>query len=81
MRDGQTLTYADLLEAAQQAAKASGLTQTAVADALGVSQGAISHAISREGARYSALQVKIVEHLTPFTLAEAAVKYVASRRG
>lgn len=69
------------MEAARSAVKARGVRQADVARLLEVSQGAVSHALSREGARYSALQKRIVEALTDFELIEAEVKYEVRHKG
>lgn len=80
MRDGQKLTYADLKAEARGAVDQTQTKQTALAEMLGVSQGAVSHALSREGSRYASLQVRILEALTDFALSESEVKYVARRK-
>lgn len=74
VQHNQTLDHESLrkeAEAAANTAKAdTGLTRTALAEALGVSSGAISRALSEgeDPGRYASLQIRIIEHLTPYTI-------------
>jgi transcriptional regulator with XRE-family HTH domain len=70
MRSGQTLTYEDLRRAVADALDNAGVTQRAVAEALGVSPSAVGHAKNRTGAKVARMQRRILEHLTGYRIEE-----------
>lgn len=68
VRHNQTTDFDGLREEAADAFAKSGRKQGDVADELGVSQAAVSQALNRSGARYAALQVRIIEALTDYSV-------------
>lgn len=74
VRHNETLDFAGLRDRARQAYEdgaRAGLTQTALAEALGRTQPAVSQALNNHGAKYAALQREIVSHLTGFEVVES----------
>ncbi len=72
---GTCLSYEDLASAARSAFADSELTQTALANKLGVTQSALSQALNGSGARFSLLQRRVVETLTGVRLVEITERY------
>ena len=66
MKNGQTISYEELRQAAAQAIDEAGISQAQVARDLDVTRGAVSRAIKEPGATFYDLQRRIIEHLTDF---------------
>jgi transcriptional regulator with XRE-family HTH domain len=73
MRDGTEMDYDGLRDAAREALEADDVTQRAVADALGVTEGAVSNAKREAGPKRATLQRRILEHLTPYRIEERVI--------
>jgi predicted transcriptional regulator len=79
MEEGQLLTYQTLCQTARRAYQDSALTQTELADALGVSQSSVSQALSTPGPKFARLQRRVIERLTPFKVTED-VRFLLRRK-
>lgn len=79
MNDGRTMDYEALRQEAHRVVVQSGSTQTEIADELDVSAGALSRALSESGPKFSRLQCRILQHLTPYRI-ERQVVFTAIRR-
>jgi transcriptional regulator with XRE-family HTH domain len=64
MQPGQTFYESDLTSLAREAWEGSGQTQSALADALGVSQPALAQALNDEKRSLSQLRIRVIEHCT-----------------
>lgn len=74
VRHNETLDFDGLRARTREAfdgAAGEGLTQTALADALGKTQPAVSQALNNAGAKYAALQREIIAHLTGYEVVES----------
>jgi len=67
------MNYDELRERAARAVSESGRTQVRLADELDVSPGAMSRALSESGPKFSNLQRRIIEHLTPYRIEQRVV--------
>ena len=65
MQNGMEMDYDELCQTAAAIVSASDFTQTEVAEALSVTTGAMSRALSESGPKFSSLQCRIIEYLTP----------------
>jgi predicted transcriptional regulator len=79
MRDGTEMDHDGLRDAVRDALASADTTQRAVAEALGVSEAAVSMAKREAGSRRTELQRRILEHLTPYTV-EERVTFKARRK-
>ena len=70
VRHNQTLDYDGLMREAQAAVDESPDTQAAIAQTLGVTPPVVSRALKTPGARYAALQRRIIEAVTGYTVAD-----------
>ena len=68
MTEGDTYTEADLMRLASDAFEASGLTQVAAAEHLGVSQPTIAHAIRSADRSLARLRMQMIEEFTDYAL-------------
>lgn len=72
------MDYEALCEEAARVVAESGYSQTQLADELEVSTGAMSRALSESGPKFSRLQRRILERLTPYRIKEHVVFRVES---
>jgi predicted transcriptional regulator len=79
MRDGTTLDYDGLRRETAEALASADTTQRAVAEALGVSEAAVSMAKSGAGPDRAKLQRRIIAHLTRYRV-EEVVTFKARRK-
>lgn len=73
------MDYEALRREATQTVEQSGSTQTEIANELEVTAGALSRALSESGPKFSRLQRRILQHLTPYRI-ERHVVFTAERR-
>ena len=66
IRHGSKLTYEELQQEAHQALDASDYTQQEMADELGVTRAAVGKAVTKPGAKFQQLQMRILEALTGY---------------
>lgn len=78
MQNGMEMDYEALCEEAARLVSESRYSQTQLADELGVSTGAMSRALSESGPKFSRLQRRILERLTPYQIEEHVVFRVKS---
>jgi len=78
MRDGMEMDYEILCNEAARIFAESNYSQTQLADELEVSTGAMSRALSESGPKFSRLQRRILERLTPYRIEEYVVFRVES---
>lgn len=74
VRDGQTLDYEELRQEAADAVEAArkrGRTQVQLAEELDVAQATLSRALSTPGAKYAALQRRVVALLTRYEIEDS----------
>jgi len=79
MREGMEMDYEALCDEASRIVAESNYSQTKLADELGVSTGAMSRALSESGPKFSRLQRRILERLTPYQVEEHVVFRVESK--
>lgn len=84
VRHNQALTTTQLWEQTAKAVEESGKSQSAIARELGVSPGAVNHALIKpedESQRYVELQMRILDLLTPYRVErEVAVRFRILRK-
>lgn len=73
MQDGMEMDYEALCEEAARLVSESGYSQKQLANELEVSTGAISRSLSESGPKFSRLQRRILERLTPYRIDEYVV--------
>jgi predicted transcriptional regulator len=73
MQDGKEMDYDALCEEAARAVSKSSYNQTQLANELGVSTGAMSRALSESGPKFSRLQRRVLERLTPYQIEKHVV--------
>lgn len=73
MQNKMKLDYEELREQAVRAVDESDFTQSRLAMELNVSTGAISRALSESGSKFSSLQQRIIEYLTPYRVEQHVV--------
>lgn len=73
MHNGLEMDYEALCEEAARVVAESNYSQTKLADELEVSTGAMSRALSESGPKFSRLQRRILERLTPYRIKEHVV--------
>ncbi len=66
LRHGSKLSYEELQEQTHRLALTADLTYQEIADELGVSQTAVSKAVTTSGAKFQRLQMRIVELLSEY---------------
>jgi hypothetical protein len=80
MRDGTTLTFEDLRRETAEALDTADATQSAVAEALGVTPSAVTKAKTEAGPHRAALQRRILGHLTPYRVEPEPQTFKARRK-
>lgn len=78
MHNGMEMDPEALCEEAARVVSESSYSQTQLADELEVSTGAMSRALSESGPKFSRLQRRILERLTPYQIEEHVVFRVKS---
>ncbi|MEM8556800.1 MAG: hypothetical protein AAGG50_03050 [Bacteroidota bacterium] len=80
MRKGQRLTDEQLRKEAQRLIDAYPDSQAALAREMGVDRSVVSHALNHDGAQGVYARIKVIEHLSSYTVEKETV-YRVERKG